>query len=91
MTAEEATPDPRGRLTVLAGPTAVGNCIQRFLWDAKDVYLGMSPFLFANNLTGAVLLYHGLHDQNVGTDPDNSIRLYHALNGLGTTVVVATM
>ena len=56
---------------------------RRFLWDAKDVYLGMSPFLYANNLTGALLLYHGLHDQNVGTDPDHSPRLFHALNGLG--------
>ena len=56
---------------------------RRFLWDAKEVYLGMSPFLFANNLTGALLLYHGLHDQNVGTAPDHSPRLFHALNGLG--------
>ena len=56
---------------------------RRFLWDAKDVYLGMSPFLYANNLTGALLMYHGLHDQNVGTDPDHSPRLFHALNGLG--------
>ena len=56
---------------------------RRFLWDAKDVYLGMSPFLYANNLTGALLLYHGLQDQNVGTDPDHSPRLFHALNGLG--------
>jgi len=55
---------------------------RRVLWDAKDVYLGMSPFLHANNLTGAVLLYHGLHDQNVGTAPDHSPRLFHALNGL---------
>jgi dipeptidyl aminopeptidase/acylaminoacyl peptidase len=56
---------------------------QRLFWDAKDTYLSMSPFMFANNLTGAVLLYHGLHDQNVGTDPDHSPRLFHALNGLG--------
>ena len=56
---------------------------RHFLWDAKDVYLGMSPFLYANNLTGALLMYHGLHDQNVGTDPDHSPRLFHALNGLG--------
>lgn len=56
---------------------------RRYLWDAKDVYLGMSPFLFANNLTGALLMYHGLHDQNVGTDPDHSPRFFHALNGLG--------
>ncbi|RMH23676.1 MAG: S9 family peptidase, partial [Gemmatimonadetes bacterium] len=56
---------------------------RRLLWEARDVYLGMSPFLYADQLTGALLLYHGLHDQNVGTDPDHSPRLFHALNGLG--------
>ena len=55
---------------------------RRILWDAKDVYLSMSPFLYANNLTGALLMYHGLGDQNVGTDPTHSPRLFHALNGL---------
>ncbi len=55
---------------------------RRIFWDAKDVYLGMSPFMYANNLTGALLMYHGLQDQNVGTDPDHSPRLFHALNGL---------
>ena len=52
------------------------------------MYLGMSPFLYANNLTGALLMYHNLADQNVGTDPTNSIRLYHALNGLGKTTAL---
>ena len=56
---------------------------RRIFWDAREVYLGMSPFVYANNLTGALLLYHGLHDQNVGTAPDHSPRLFHALNGLG--------
>jgi len=56
---------------------------RRDLWEAPNVYLGMSPFMYANNLTGALLMYHGMHDQNVGTDPTNSIRLHHALNGLG--------
>ena len=27
-------------------------------------------------------------DQNVGTDPTNSIRLFHALNGLGKTTAL---
>jgi dipeptidyl aminopeptidase/acylaminoacyl peptidase len=58
---------------------------RRILWDAKDVYLSMSPFLHANNLTGALLMYHGLQDQNVGTDPIHSPKLFHALNGLGKT------
>ena len=58
---------------------------RRDLWEAPNVYLSMSPFLYANNLSGALLMYHGLADQNVGTDPTNSVRLYHALNGLGKT------
>lgn len=61
---------------------------RRDLWQAPHVYLGMSPFLYAQNLTGALLMYHGMHDQNVGTDPTNSIRLYHALNGLGKTAAL---
>ena len=61
---------------------------RRDLWQAPHVYLGMSPFLYAHNLTGALLMYHGYADQNVGTDPDNSIRLYHALNGLGKTTAL---
>ena len=56
---------------------------RRHFWDAREVYLGMSPFVYANNLTGALLMYHGLNDQNVGTAPDHSPRLFHALNGLG--------
>ncbi len=61
---------------------------RRDLWEAPNVYLSMSPFLYANNLTGALLMYHNLADQNVGTDPINSIRLYHALNGLGKTTAL---
>jgi len=61
---------------------------RRDLWEAPNVYLSMSPFLSANNLTGALLMYHNLGDQNVGTDPTNSIRLYHALNGLGKTTAL---
>lgn len=60
----------------------------RDFWEARDVYLSMSPFVYANNLIGALLLYHGLHDQNVGTDPINTPRLFHALNGLGKTVAM---
>ena len=42
---------------------------RRDLWEAPNVYLSMSPFLYANNMTGALLMYHALADQNVGTDP----------------------
>ncbi len=58
---------------------------RRTLWDSRDTYLSMSPILHANNLTGALLMYHGMGDQNVGTELSNSPRLFHALNGLGKT------
>lgn len=56
---------------------------RRLFWEAKDVYLSMSPFMFADQMTGALLMYHGLGDQNVGTDPTHTPRMFHALNGLG--------
>ncbi|MEP6730808.1 MAG: prolyl oligopeptidase family serine peptidase [bacterium] len=56
---------------------------RRDLWEARETYLAMSPFLNADRLTGALLMYHSLEDQNTGTDPSNSIRLFHALQGMG--------
>ena len=58
---------------------------RRDLWEARDTYLQMSPFLNADRLQGALLMYHSLEDQNTGTDPSNSIRLLHALQGMGKT------
>jgi dipeptidyl aminopeptidase/acylaminoacyl peptidase len=45
----------------------------------------MSPFLAADRLSGALLMYHSLEDQNVGTDPISSIRMMQALEGMGKT------
>lgn len=61
---------------------------RRTLWDAPNVYFDMSPLFYANHLTGALLMYHNLHDQNVGTDPINSERLFEALNELGKTTAM---
>jgi dipeptidyl aminopeptidase/acylaminoacyl peptidase len=61
---------------------------RRDLWTAQGTYLDMSPLLDAHNLTGALLMYHGLFDQNVGTFPINSIRMYEALESLGKTVAL---
>lgn len=58
---------------------------RRDLWTAPSTYLEMSPFLYANHITGPLLMYLGSEDQNVGTDPTNSIRLLHALEGMGKT------
>src|SRR5690606_29215358 len=60
----------------------------RTLWEARDTYLTMTPLLYAERMQGALLLYHGLDDQNVGTNPMNSDFLFRALNGLGKNVVL---
>jgi dipeptidyl aminopeptidase/acylaminoacyl peptidase len=57
----------------------------RNFWEAQDVYLAMSPFFKADKLSGALLMYHQLEDQNVGTAPISSIRMQHALQGLNKT------
>ena len=61
---------------------------RRDLWSARDTYLQMSPLLYADRLQGALLMYHSLEDQNTGTDPVNSIRLLHALQGMGKTAAL---
>jgi len=60
----------------------------RQLWDGRAFYLEMSPFLFAERITGALLMYHGMEDQNVGTDPINSERMFDALEALGKTAAL---
>jgi dipeptidyl aminopeptidase/acylaminoacyl peptidase len=59
---------------------------RRDLWQGRQTYLEMSPLLYADQLNGALLLYHSTEDQNVGTDPINSVKLFHALQGLGKNV-----
>jgi len=56
---------------------------RRDFFQAENTYLDMSPFFRADKIHGALLMYHALEDQNVGTAPISSIRMYHALQGLG--------
>jgi dipeptidyl aminopeptidase/acylaminoacyl peptidase len=56
---------------------------RRTIWEGRDTYLDMSPFLAADRLSGAVLMYHSLEDQNNGTDLTSSVRMMQALQGLG--------
>ena len=58
---------------------------RRSIWDDLDLYVDMSPLLHADNLHGALLMYHGEHDQNVGTFPIHSWRLFESLEFLGKT------
>jgi dipeptidyl aminopeptidase/acylaminoacyl peptidase len=59
---------------------------QRTFWEAPDVYTKMSPFWFANLIKAPILLIHGAADDNTGTFPIQSERLYAAIRGNGGTV-----
>jgi dipeptidyl aminopeptidase/acylaminoacyl peptidase len=56
---------------------------RRNFFEAQQTYLDMSPFYRADKISGPLLMYHSLEDQNVGTAPISSIRMFHALQGLG--------
>jgi dipeptidyl aminopeptidase/acylaminoacyl peptidase len=56
---------------------------RRSLWEARDVYLKLSPYLFAQQIKEPLLLIHGEADNNSGTLPMQSERLYQAIAGLG--------
>lgn len=59
---------------------------RRTFWEAQDVYTKMSPFWFANKIKTPLLLIHGEADDNTGTFPIQSERLYAAVRGNGGTV-----
>ncbi|MFN8851288.1 MAG: prolyl oligopeptidase family serine peptidase [Inhella sp.] len=59
---------------------------RRTLWEAPNSYLKLSPFLVADKLREPLLLMHGEVDDNPGTFPLQSQRLYQALAGTGGNV-----
>jgi dipeptidyl aminopeptidase/acylaminoacyl peptidase len=59
---------------------------RRTFWEVPDLYAKMSPFWFAHQIKDPILLMHGEADDNTGTYPINSERLFAALKGLGGTV-----
>ena len=59
---------------------------QRSFWEAPDVYLRMMPFAFADKINEPILMIHGINDNNSGTFPIQSERMYMALKGHGATV-----
>jgi dipeptidyl aminopeptidase/acylaminoacyl peptidase len=58
----------------------------RTYWQAPDVYNQMSPFMHADKIKTPLLLIHGEADNNSGTFPIQSERLFSALKGQGATV-----
>lgn len=59
---------------------------RRPFWEAKDVYMQISPFMHANKINEPILLVHGEADNNSGTFPIQSKRMYQAIKGNGGTV-----
>jgi len=59
---------------------------RRSFWEATDTYVKMSPFFFADKIKDPILLVHGMADDNSGTFPIQSDRLYQAIRGNGGTV-----
>jgi len=59
---------------------------RRTFWEAPEVYTKMSPFWFADKIKTPVLLIHGEADDNTGTYPIQSERMYAAIRGNGGTV-----
>jgi dipeptidyl aminopeptidase/acylaminoacyl peptidase len=59
---------------------------ERTYWEAPEVYYNMSPFMFANKIKTPLLMIHGEMDNNSGTFPIQSERLYNAIKGHGGTV-----
>jgi dipeptidyl aminopeptidase/acylaminoacyl peptidase len=64
---------------------------RRTLWQAPDLYMKVSPFLFADKIKVPVLLIHGEADNNSGTFPIQSDRMYRAIKGNGGAVRYVTL
>jgi dipeptidyl aminopeptidase/acylaminoacyl peptidase len=58
---------------------------RRSFWEAPELYMKMSPFTYANKIKAPLLLIHGEADNNSGTFPIQSERLFQAIKGSGGT------
>lgn len=59
---------------------------RRTLWEAGDAYARLSPFLYAHRIQAPLLLIHGEADNNPGTLPMQSKRMFQAVRGTGGRV-----
>ncbi|HYK75590.1 MAG TPA: prolyl oligopeptidase family serine peptidase [Daejeonella sp.] len=57
----------------------------RTYWQNPQLYYEMSPFSYADKIKTPILLIHGDSDDNTGTFPINSERLFNAIKGAGGT------
>ena len=64
---------------------------RRTYWEAPDMYLKVSPFMNAHKIKEPILLIHGEADNNTGTHPIQSDRMFQALKGNGGNVRYVTL
>jgi dipeptidyl aminopeptidase/acylaminoacyl peptidase len=58
---------------------------RRPLWEAREIYFNISPFMHADTIRQPLLMIHGEEDNNSGTFPMQSRRLFQAIKGNGGT------
>lgn len=58
---------------------------RRSFWEAQEMYAKVSPFFVANKIKEPILLIHGEADNNQGTFPMQSERMFAAIRGNGGT------
>ena len=58
---------------------------RRTLWEAFDTYTNLSPVMHAPKINEPLLLIHGAVDENPGTIPFQSERLFQSVRGSGGT------
>jgi dipeptidyl aminopeptidase/acylaminoacyl peptidase len=58
---------------------------RRSFWEAQRIYTDVSPFFFAQNIKDPILFIHGEADNNTGTYPIQSERMFAAIRGNGGT------
>src|SRR5688572_10813588 len=59
---------------------------RRSFWEVPELYARMSPFWYADQINEPILLIHGEADNNSGTFPIQSERMFAAVKGHGGTV-----
>ena len=58
---------------------------RRSFWEARDIYVRLSPFTYADRIKEPLLLIHGQADNNPGTYTVQSERFFQALQANGAT------
>lgn len=58
---------------------------RRTLWEASENYVRLSPVMHADRINEPLLLIHGEADQNPGTVPLQSEKLFESVRGTGGT------